>query len=48
MWRKVEGKEFDVEKLANLLVEEYGIDQEVAKKDAKAISEKWIETGLVK
>ena len=48
LWRKVEGKEFDVGMLANLLVEEYGIDQELAKKDAKAISDKWIETGLVK
>ena len=42
------GKEFDEEMLANLLIGEYGIDFELAFKDAKAISEKWIETGLVK
>ena len=48
LWKQVEGKEFDEEMLANLLVGEYGIDFELAFKDAKAISEKWIETGLVK
>ena len=48
LWKQVEGKEFDEEMLANLLIGEYGIDFELAFKDAKAISEKWIETGLVK
>ena len=48
LWREVEGKDFDVETLAALLVGEYGIDEALASKDAKAIAEKWVETGLVR
>ena len=48
LWKEVEGKEFDVEMLAGLLVREYEIDKDLATKDAKAIAEKWIEVGLVK
>ena len=48
LWREVEGKEFEVETLAGLLMEEYGIDEDLATHDAKAIAEKWVETGLVK
>lgn len=48
LWRSVEGKEFDINTLANLLVEEYGISTELAKKDAAHIAEKWVEVGIVK
>ena len=44
----MEGKEFDIDTLANLLVEEYGISTELAKKDAAHIAEKWVEVGIVK
>lgn len=47
LWRSVEGKEFDAETLAALLVDEYGIDNDLAAKDAAAISERWIEVGIV-
>lgn len=47
LWRSVEGKEFDADVLAGLLVEEYGIDEELAQKDAEAILAKWTEIGLV-
>jgi Mn-dependent DtxR family transcriptional regulator len=33
--------------LADLLVEEYGIEREIAEKDAKALAAQWAETGLV-
>lgn len=46
LWRSVEGKEFDNETLAALLVDEYGIDTDLAAKDAAAIAERWIEIGL--
>ena len=46
LWRSVEGKEFDNETLAALLVDEYGIDTELAAKDAAAIAERGIEIGL--
>lgn len=48
LWKMVEGKEFDVEMLADMLVGEYGIDKERALDDAKAISDKWVETGLAR
>jgi hypothetical protein len=40
------GKEFDAAMLASLLVEKYGIDEELARKDAEAIASKWVEIGL--
>ena len=48
LWKSIEGKEFDAVKLAEFLVEEYEIDEEVAMRDAKAILEQWTEIGLVK
>lgn len=48
LWRQVEGKEFDVETLKDLLVSEYGIDAQLAEKDADAIANKWVEAGIVK
>ena len=48
LWKSVEGKEFEVHTLADLLMEEYGIDEELATKDAEAIATKWVEIGLAK
>lgn len=47
LWQSVEDKEFDMQTLANLLVDKYGIDQDTALTDAKAIANKWIEIGVV-
>lgn len=47
LWRSIEGKEFDSDTLAALLIKEYGIEEELAAKDAAAILNKWIEIGLV-
>ncbi|NLZ50270.1 MAG: PqqD family protein [Rikenellaceae bacterium] len=47
LWRSVEGKEFSVEDLTSLLLEEYDVDEATASKDALAIVNKWIEIGLV-
>ena len=46
LWTSVCGKEFDAAMLASLLVEKYGIDEELARKDAEAIAYKWVEIGL--
>ena len=48
LWRAVEGKEFDEARVAELLVEEYGIDTDLAEKDAASIVSQWKEIGLVK
>ncbi|HOE94487.1 MAG TPA: PqqD family protein [Candidatus Cryptobacteroides sp.] len=47
LWRSVEGREFSVEDLTALLLEEYDVDEATASKDALAIVNKWIEIGLV-
>lgn len=47
LWTAVEGKEFDVDTLASLLMERYGIDRDMAERDSAAIAEKWQETGLI-
>ncbi len=48
LWKEVKDKDFDVETLADLLIKEYGIDQELAQKDATAIIDQWNEVGLIK
>lgn len=47
LWRNVEGKEFTVEDLKDLLLEEYEVDAETALSDAEAVARKWIEAGIV-
>ena len=46
LWESVAGKEFDIDTLADLLIERYSIDRNLAKKDAEAIASKWVEIGL--
>lgn len=48
LWKEVEGKEFDASVLAELLIKEYGIDEELAMKDSQALLAQWVEIGLVK
>lgn len=47
IWEQVAGKDFDSEMVADLLVDEYGIDRELAVNDAVSITEKWVELGVV-
>lgn len=47
LWRAVEGKEFDVNLVADLLAEHYGIDDEVAQRDAARWIERLEECGLI-
>lgn len=47
LWKEIEGKEFDIQFLANLLVSKYNITLEQALKDALEITNSWIEVGIV-
>ena len=47
LWRAVEGKEFDAEKLTNLLLEEYEVSEAIAREDAQATLEDWKEIGII-
>ena len=46
LWKAVAGKEFSAETMAQLLVDEYGIDMELALKDSGALCQAWIEAGI--
>ena len=47
LWEAVEGKTFDTEALAKLLVDEYGISMEVAEKDVTALLQTWNKAGVI-
>lgn len=46
LWQNVEGKDFTVQDLADLLTAEYEVDAETALKDSETIAQKWIEAGI--
>ena len=46
LWKALEGKEFTEEEMAQLLVDEYGIDMELAMTDSKNLCKAWIEAGI--
>ncbi len=46
LWEELAGKEFDVETMAKLLIDRYGIDEELAMKDSKNLCEAWIHAGV--
>lgn len=48
LWREVEGKDFTLSDLTELLIKRYEIDENLAKTDAASILNKWIKIGLVK
>ena len=47
LWEAVQDKEFDAETLINLLIEEYDIDREIAKKDVASLLETWKEAEII-
>ncbi len=46
LWEAVAEKEFTAEDMAELLVEEYGIDMELALNDSKKLMQSWIDAGV--
>lgn len=47
LWNQVDGVDFDTNRLAELLVQEYGIDADIAQHDAIAIVTQWKDAGLI-
>ncbi|MBE6212577.1 MAG: PqqD family protein [Rikenellaceae bacterium] len=47
LWNELQDKEFEVADVANILVENYGIDLATAERDAKAWVEKLQECNLI-
>lgn len=46
LWKEVEGRDFTAETLAELLIDRYGIDKELAMKDSENLINAWIEAGI--
>lgn len=47
LWEQLEGKEFDAELMAQLLTNEYEVDEVTALADSKTLIEKWLEAGII-
>ncbi len=48
LWNKVIGTDFDAERLADLLCEEYDVDRATALADSEKTIQDWLESGLIK
>lgn len=46
LWKALVGKEFTQESMAQLLVDEYGIDMELAMTDSGNLMKSWKESGI--
>jgi hypothetical protein len=47
LWQAVQDKEFDVETLTQLLLAEYEVEEDIARKDAQATIDDWQKIGIV-
>lgn len=48
LWEKVAGMEsFTADTLTELLLQEYEVEENVAREDSEMIIERWLETGLI-
>lgn len=46
IWKEIEGKEFDADMVAELLLAKYDVEEDLARKDAAALVQKLVENGL--
>ena len=46
LWKNLEGKEFTEKEMAQLLIDEYGIDMGLAMKDSTNLCNVWKEAGI--
>ncbi|ETD21097.1 MULTISPECIES: PqqD family protein [Prevotellaceae] len=47
LWKNIHDKEFTVEDLANLLMQEYEVEKETALNDARTLSQQWAVAGII-
>ncbi len=46
-WRKMEDRNFEVEDIAQVLIDNYEVESETAFRDAEALLAQWMDIGLV-
>ena len=47
LWQNIQGKEFTHEDLVGLLTQEDEVDEATAMKDVKALTELWLQAGII-
>lgn len=47
LWQNIQGKEFTHEDLVGLLTQEYEVGEATAMKDVKALTELWLQAGII-
>lgn len=47
LWQALKDKEFTVDDMVRLLLEEYDVDEETAKKDASILAKQWTEAEII-
>ena len=47
LWQNVQGKDFDVNTLTQLLLDEYDVSEDIARVDAQATIDDWLEIGII-
>ena len=47
LWEKVQGKDFDEAMLCGMLLDEYDVTEEVARRDVAALVAAWKDAGLI-
>ena len=46
LWNAIQGKDFTVDDLVELLTQDYDVDEQTARKDAQALATQWLEAGI--
>lgn len=47
LWKEIEGKEFDAEKLVDILLDNCDVEKEVAEKDVQNLIESWMNAEII-
>ncbi len=47
LWNAVGDKDFNNEELVGLLIKEYEVDEETARKDIATMAQQWLQAGIV-
>ncbi len=46
LWNAIQGKDFTVDDLVELLTQEYEVDEQTARRDAQALANQWLEAEI--
>ncbi len=46
LWNAIQGKDFTVDDLVELLTQEYDVDEQTARKDAQELANQWLDAGI--